>query len=253
MFLKFWEKAAMLCIVAFSPFLCRAAAQAVDDHNAHVWLMYFGDHPVTSRWSVHLEGQMRRSDLGLGWQQLLLRPGVNYQFNRYVSGTVGYGFANSYPYGDFPSRATLPEHRFFEQIWIKHPLKAIGLQHRFRVEQRLMRTLGSAPLNQKQWEFRQRFRYMFRSDIPLVRDKRFYLGLYDEFFINFGGNRGIRYLDQNRAYGAFGTKLSRFEKLEVGYLHQYVPQRNGRVLEHNHTLQIALFSSRPFGQGSEKK
>lgn len=104
-----------------------------------------------------------------------------------------------------------------------------------------------APQNplEDQWEFRQRFRYMLRGDIPLP-NKRLYLGLYDEFFLNFGGNRGPRYLDQNRAYGALGVKLSPFEKFEIGYMHQYVPQRNGLVTENNHTIQVALFSVRPF-------
>jgi hypothetical protein len=207
--------------------------------------MYFGDHAITPKWGAHLEAQYRRSDFGLGWQQLLLRPGINYQLNRYTSATVGYAFVNSYPYGDFPGRATLPEHRFFEQLWIKHPVGKLGLQHRLRVEQRMVRTFASSESDEKHWELRQRFRYMFRGDIPLPRTKRFYLGLYDEVFLNFGGSRGLRYLDQNRAYGALGIKLGRWEKLELGYLHQYVPQRNGRIVEHNHTFQVGLFSSRP--------
>jgi hypothetical protein len=208
--------------------------------------MYFGDHALTSRWGVHLEAQARRSDMGLGWQQLLLRPGINFQINRYASATVGYGFINAYPHGDYPSKATLPEHRVFEQLWIKHPIGRIGLQHRLRLEQRAIRVIPAANPNTYETELRQRFRYMLRGDIPLSEKGRLYLGLYDEFFVNFGGNRGPRYLDQNRAYGALGLKLSRFEKLEVGYLHQYVPQRNSRIVEHNHTLQIGIFSSRPF-------
>jgi hypothetical protein len=28
-------------------------------------------------------------------------------------------------------------------------------------------------------------------------------------------------------------------------LHHYVPQRNARIIEHNHTLQIGIFSNRP--------
>jgi hypothetical protein len=226
--------------------LAPSFAQTVTDHNANAWFMYFGDHTLSSRWGVHLEGQARRSDLGLGWQQVLLRPGVNYQINRFTSATLGYGFVNSYRYGDYPAKATLPEHRFFEQVWTKHPLGPLGLQHRFRVEQRLVSALGADMQAARQWELRQRFRYMFRADVPLPKTKRFYLGMYDEFFLNFGGNRGLHYLDQNRAYGAVGMKLSQFEKFEVGYLHHYVPQRNGRILEHNHTLQFALFSSRPF-------
>jgi Protein of unknown function (DUF2490) len=245
MFTNLGGGVALILFAALAP----SFAQNVVDNNANAWLMYFGDHALNSRVGVHLEGQFRRADLGLRWQQLLLRPGVNFQINKYTSATVGYAYVNLYRYGDFPSRATLPEHRTFEQLWIKHPLGPLGLQHRFRVEQRNVQVLTGSNLGNRGWEFRQRFRYMFRTDIPLKRDKSVYLGLYDEFFINFGGNRGSRYLDQNRAYAAIGFKLSQFEKLELGYLYQYIPRRNSNIVEHNHALQIALFSSRPFRRG----
>lgn len=237
---KLWGGVAIATLAALTP----SFAQTTTDTNTNAWLMYFGDHTLGSRWGVHLEGQFRRSDTCLGWQQLLLRPGVNFQINRYASATVGYAFVNSYPYGGYPSKATLPEHRIFEQLWIKHPLGTLGLQHRLRLEQRAVQTIPADNPTERTTELRQRFRYMLRGDIPV--SKRFYVGLYDEFFVNFGGNRGLRYLDQNRAYGALGFKLSGFEKLEFGYLHHYVPQRNGRIIEHNHTLQIGIFSSRPF-------
>ena len=160
-------------------------------------------------------------------------------------GTVGYAYAYSYPYGNHPSTSkAFPENRVYEQLLIRNKIKKIAFQHRLRVEQRFVRV--NRPDNPtEQWEFRQRFRYMLRGDIPLP-NKRLYVGLYDEVFINFGANRGNRYLDQNRAYGALGIKLSKFEKVEVGYMHQYIPQRNGLVVENNHTLQFALFSNRPF-------
>ncbi|MEI9814379.1 MAG: DUF2490 domain-containing protein [Acidobacteriota bacterium] len=76
----------------------------------------FGDHPIAkSKWGVHLEGQWRRTDLGLKWQQLLLRPGVNYQLTKNILLTGGYGFVESYPYGDFRNPAAAPEHRFLSR------------------------------------------------------------------------------------------------------------------------------------------
>jgi hypothetical protein len=242
MFPNFWGGAVLSMLAALTP----SFAQTITDNNANAWLMYFGDHAVSSRWGIHLEGQLRRSEMGLGWQQLLLRPGVNFQINRFASATAGYGFVNAYPYGNYPSKVTLPEHRVFEQLWIKHPMGSIALQHRLRVEQRAVQIIAPGDPAARTTQLRQRFRYMLRGDIPLSEKRRFYLGLYDEFFLNFGGNRGPRYLDQNRAYGALGLRVSRFEKLEIGYLHQFVPQRNNLIVEHNHTVQIGIFSSRPF-------
>lgn len=213
--------------------------------------MYFGDHPVSKHWGVHLEGQARRATYVSSWQQYLLRPGVNYSFTPNIMATFGYAFAYSYPYGDYPTtRHSFPEHRIFEQLLIRNKIKKIAFQHRLRNEQRYVEVRSTGSLPTEQWQFRQRFRYMLRGDIPLP-NKRLYLGIYDEVFLNYGANHGMRTFDQNRAYGALGIKLSKFEKFEVGYMHQYVAQRNGLITENNHTLQFALFSNRPFGK-SEK-
>ena len=230
------------------------SGQSIQDQNVHNWLMYFGDHPVSQKWGIHLEAQIRRSDAGLTWQQLLLRPGVNYQLNKYVMLTGGYGYVRSWPYGDHPTGTVVfPEHRFFEQVLIKHKLGAVVIQHRLRQEQRLLGQVPSRNSEVEGWESRHRFRYMLRGDIPLPigSEKRFGLALYDEFFVQFGANHGPRYLDQNRAYGAFTWKVTPTNRLEFGYLHQYIPQRNGLVFEHNHTLQFALFSTTPFRRRSQ--
>jgi hypothetical protein len=228
-------------LVMMIPFV--ASAQTIQDNNLHAWFMYFGDHPLSDRWSIHLESQVRRANAGLTWQQLLIRPGVNYQLSKNVMLTAGYAYIRTSPYGDVPALKAFPEHRVFEQALIKHGAGKVILQHRFRLEQRLLGIDG--------WELRNRFRYMLRADIPLPvktsKGKPFGIALYEEPFVHFGGNRGIRYLDQNRAYAALTYKLSPFNRLEFGYLHQYIPQRNGIVSEHNHTLQFAWFSNLPFG------
>jgi hypothetical protein len=241
----------ILCALAAS-LASLAGAQTIQDTNVHAWFMYFGDHPIKGPWGVHLEAQLRRADAGLTPQQLLLRPGLNYQLNKHILFTGGYAFVRSSRYGDLPARAAFPEHRFFEQILIKHSIGKIPLQHRLRLEQRLVGIVPAPQAEVDNWETRNRFRYMLRADFPLpIRTsagKPFGIAVYDEPFFHFGSNRGIRYLDQNRAYAAFTYKLTKSNRLEVGYLHQYIPQRNGIVSEHNHTLQFAWFSSTPFGR-----
>lgn len=240
-------------LAASLPFL--ANAQTIQDTNTHAWFMYFGDHPVSNKWGVHLEGQMRRAHTGLTWQQLLLRPGVNYQVNPHFMLTGGYAYVRSWPYGDYPARAAFPEHRFFEQALIRHKIKALPIQHRLRLEQRLVGIVPAPAAGVESWQTRNRFRYMLRGDIPLPMQingqKRFGIALYDEFFVQFGANHGIRYLDQNRAYGALTYKLTKFNRVEFGYLHQYIPQRNGLIVEHNHTLQFAWFSTTPLRKGNK--
>lgn len=214
------------------------AASAQNDHNANAWLMYFGDHAFgKSRFGVHLEGQWRRADLGLKWQQLLLRPALNFQLNKKVMLTGGYGFVDTFRYGDFPARARFPEHRLFEQATITQRAFKLDWQNRLRLEQRHFRGFAQRHEN--------RFRYMLRTSVPL--SKNYYLGLYNEIFYNFGKDVAFNVFDQNRAYVALGRNLKRQTRFEIGFMEQTLQQRNGRVFEHNHTLQVAIYSRMPFG------
>ena len=221
-------------------------SQRISTVNTNGWYNYFGDHAVSERWGVHLEGQWRRHDVITQWQQLLLRPGINFSPNKNVMLTAGYAFVDTYPYGEFPVAYRFPEHRIFEQVILKHELGKLGLQHRYRLEQRYLgQKAEPSDTRIDFWRYENRFRYMMRVNIPLGEGKRFHLGVYDEIMVNFGNNVGANIFDQNRAYAAIGYSLSKSTKLEVGYLLQILQQRNGRVIEYNNTFQFSIISTAP--------
>ena len=214
--------------------------------NEHGWYNYFGDHPLKtgSRWGIHLEGQWRRHDVIARWQQLLIRPGVNYEANKNLMLTAGYGYVTTHRYGEFPISVPFPEHRSFQQALVKQPLGKWNLSHRYRLEQRFLgekRALpdGTRELLRRRYE--NRFRYMYRMMRPILGP--WGIALYNEFFLNFGHNVASNVFDQNRAYAAVTHSLGKASRLEVGYMNQIVQQRNGRVFENNHTLQVAVFST----------
>jgi hypothetical protein len=221
------------------------------DNNTNGWYMYFGDHPIAkSRWGLHLEGQWRRVDLGLKWQQLLLRPGINFQLSKNVALSGGYGFVQTHPYGEFPGPAGFPEHRFFEQATITKRFLKLDFQNRLRLEQRNIGVMGRQPdgdFKRIGWRYENRFRYQLRTSIPLkFAGGKYYVGLYDEIFYNFGKNVAQNVFDQNRAYVALGRNLPHQTRVEVGFMEQTLQRRGGAIFEHNHTLQIAIFSKLPF-------
>lgn len=205
--------------------------------------MYFGDHQIgKSKWGVHLEGQWRRADLGLRWQQLLLRPGVNYQVHPRLLLTTGYAFIDTHRYGDYPVPVKFPEHRFFQQaVWNKRAGR-LDLQSRFRLEQREIGLPGNGA---QPWRHENRFRYMLRANAPLGQSK-YYVGLYNELFVNWGRNVVGNHFDQNRAYVALGRNLARQTRIEIGFMEQTLQRRGGVIREHNHTLQLAVSSRMPF-------
>ncbi len=222
----------------------------VVDTNSNAWVMYFGDHAVSDRWGVHLEGQWRRHDAFADWQQLLLRPAVNYQLTENVLVTAGYAFVDTHRYGDFPAPFRFPEHRIFQQAVLRNRINdRLSLSHRYRLEQRFIGGRRSTPGEERgprTWRYENRFRYMLRAATPLADDGDWYLALYDEIFVNFGRNVGQNFFDQNRAYLAVGRKTGGWGNLEVGYLNQIVQHRSGRVLESNHTFQVGWFSTLAF-------
>lgn len=216
------------------------------ESNQNLWLNYVGDHPFgDSRWGLHLESQFRRADYGEHWQQLLLRPGINYTISPSITLSAGYGYVDTHPYGDIPAPADFPEHRLYEQVTYTH--KALGLewQHRLRLEQRRIGEVAPATGDVVNWRYENRVRYMARTTIPLSNDKKWYLALWDELFFNFGSNVSMNYFDQNRAFIGIGRKLTDHTKLEVGFMEQTVQRRGGVVWENNHTIAVWLMSKAP--------
>ena len=226
------------------------------DHNFNGWYMYFGDHPIgQGPWGIHIEGQWRRHNFITDNQQLMVRPGVNYQVNPNLMLTAGYLFVKTYRYGDFPVAAAFPEHRIFQQAVVKHSIGRVGLSHRYRLEQRFLGEVsvqGGRDPEVQRWRHENRFRYQFRSTIPFrgssIDQGSLYAALYNEFFVNFGQNVAANVFDQNRAYAAAGYAVTKDTRVEAGYLNQIIQQRNGRIFEVNHTFQLAVFSTIPFGR-----
>jgi hypothetical protein len=241
-------KIVLFLVCVFQPWRPAAFSQdRVSTTNYNAWYSYFGDHPVSKRWELHLEGQWRRNDLGLKWQQMFVRPGVNFVVNPNVTLTTGYAFADTFQYGDYPVSYRFPEHRLFEQVLLKHKVGKLDLQHRYRLEQRVFGVRSDPAIDDiDSSRYENRFRYLTRVSIPLTADNNRYIATSNEFFINFGKNVAANIFDQNRAYVALGLPVARATRIEIGYLLQIIQQRNGSVFEYNHTLQVNLFSNLPF-------
>lgn len=235
-------------------FRVQAQTTRVNTTNTNSWWMYFGNHQISARWGLHAEAQFRLYDGVSDWQQLLLRTGINY-YAKQVRYTLGYAFVKTHPYGDFPVLNAFPEHRMWEQFLVSQKLGNVSLHHRYRLEQRWIGNTITGDFDDVRYE--NRFRYMLRATIPLQKNRekgKWYLGFYDELFINAGKEVAYNIFDQNRAYAALGYKLGKIGKIEMGYLYQVVQQRRlleisnppQLIFEHNHTFQLALFSDLSF-------
>lgn len=228
------------------PFLAFTQVKRQYTTNNNGWYMFFGSFKFTEKVGLHAEAQWRRSNYILDNQQLLLRTGVNYYFNKQVSSTVGYCFVQTYPYGEFPSKIMFPEHRIWEQFQFTSHFGKLEMVTRFRLEQRYVYSpvLKDGVYVVGSDVYTNRFRLLTRFSIPFkgqaIGDKTFYITAYEELFINFGKNVAFNIYDQNRAYLALGYKIPKLGKIELGYLNQLVFKGNGIQVENNHTLQLSL-------------
>jgi Protein of unknown function (DUF2490) len=235
-------------------FLAAAAAlqgqtNSLIDFNPQGWYIYNGDHAVAGRWGVHFDGQWRRSSVITRWQQLLLRPGVNYDLNPNLTLSAGYGYIRTYPYGDFPTLRTFPEHRIFQQAVWRRRTRPVTVQQRFRLEQRFLRYPTTADGS---FTYQNRFRYFAKADFRLLSrpdgNVKWYFPIWDEVFLGIPPNIGARTFDQNRLFIGVGRSFGGPGNLEVGYMNQFLGQRNGRVYEFNNSLHVSFNSRMPLSK-----
>ena len=236
---RFYLLIILICLLASFPKNAASQSGRVKDFNQNGWYMYFGDHKVTDKWGLHTELQVRRYNLLKDPQQLLIRTGVNFNLTETAMFTLGYGFIETYPYGEFPAAGDFVEHRIYEQLQLKGNIERVGLVHRYRLEQRWVQSPVTSD-----YTYLNRARYMLRATLPLAgattEAKEPYLAVYDEVFVGFGNNIQRNIFDQNRAYIALGYKISDAAAIEAGYLNQIVQKANGIAFEYNHTLQLGL-------------
>jgi hypothetical protein len=234
-----------VCLLSITASCAGQPSPKLLDPNGHAWVSYSGEHEVAGPWGLHIDGQWRRSDVGLKWQQYQIRPGLNYKVSDNLLLTLGYAYTRSYPYGDFPASDAVPEHRIYQQVLRRHRLAGVRMQHRVRMEQRFIEYATAQP---RSWTYQNRFRYLAKMEVPLGRQSTsgagWYLPVYDEILIGIPPNYGARPFDQNRLFLGIGRSFGK-TNFEAGYLNQFLSQRNGRVFEMNSTLFITVTSSVP--------
>lgn len=215
----------------------------INTSNTIGWYNYFGTFKLNKKFSIHTEYQWRRTKLVSDWQQSLLRTGINYQLNAGVLFRVGYGWIETYPYGEIPINGLgrkFAEHRIFEMVQLSHNEGIVGLSHRFMLEQRFVGRYSSPSVTKEdEFPLMHRMRYMFRAQVPLkgkeIKDNTPYAAIYDEVFIGFGKNVNANVFDQNRIGVLLGYRFNKTVRLEAGYLNQIL--QLGRQINGNNVFQ----------------
>lgn len=210
------------------------ANNRVSTANSFLWLTTNNTVKLNNRVSTWVEYQWRRTDMGENWQQSLLRVGSLYKFNDRVSAGIGYAWVESFPYGEYPARINkpYPEHRIFQQVNVADKIGRVQLQHRGRLEQRMLGILAATSGKEQRaldrWNYLNRIRYQLSLVVPinnaLLENNTLYATAYDELFLGFGKNVQQNVFDQNRTGFTLGYKLNNNFRIEGGYFHLVLQQ-----------------------------
>lgn len=191
------------------------------------WLMYFGTHKISEKYSLHYETQLRNYEVISNFNQLLPRVGLNYHIDESSIVTAGYAFIptqNEFDNGWGKEMVT--ENRIWEQFILRNSINRVKIRHRYRLEQRWVKA-GDITT------YKNRARYMLSVKLPISKNEEspLFISLYDEIFLNISDNP----FDQNRLFAALGYQVNKQMNIQLGYLRH----RSGG-LDLNR-LQLALF------------
>ena len=200
----------MLVAILLLPYI--ALSQNSDFGN---WLIYIGNNKLNSKWNIHNEVQYRNYNSIGDLEQLLIRTGLGYTFNDKKNNVLlGYGYILSENYiSNSDNKATINEHRIFQQFTASQTFGKVKLSHRYRFEQRFVES-----------NFKMRLRYFLSLNIPIniMENNKYYLSAYNEIFLN----TKTSVFDRNRLYGGIGYNINRAIRIEVGYMNQFFERSN---------------------------
>jgi hypothetical protein len=213
----------------------------INDQN-QVWLGYFNQTRLSTKWGLWLDVHGRRIDFLDRWNTQIIRPGITYYINDHMRITAGYAFARHFPASDLnPIR---PEHRLWQQILWTSRSKRLQTQQWVRIEERYNRKVANDAL-QEGYNFNFRFRYLLNLMVPLNRDfiepNTLFFAFNDEIHINAGKNITYNYFDQNRFFVGLGYQFTKSLNAQLGYMNLFQQLPSGNHFNNNHVIRFFVF------------
>ena len=192
----------------------KCLAQDVDHQ---LWMNYALTVPINEEWTYGGDVGIRGLFSNYDWNQILIRPNVNYRINYVFSVSPAIGW-----FGTFNrSVGNLSELRFHQDFNVKWPdLGFAEFFYRLRVEQRWFFYQDPEIKNAFNWRFRALIG-IETADIKLFGPTRpIYFQVLLEGFSSMEENAPEIFVDQARLHFAIGHRISQNLRYELYYIRQ---------------------------------
>ena len=212
------------------------------------WFSINSNIKMTSRLSWIVEGQFRYAD-DFDQQQYQARTALDIKINeRFSVVPLGYVYTWNHKYGKQPAAFENNEHRIWQQIFYKHSLRRLKVDHRLRLEERFIQqhhiTSDGSVVDDGYILNQTRLRYRLMARLPLnsasIEPGTFFASVYDEIFYSWGEHVTYQKPDQNRMFAGAGYQFNKNFTLQGGLIYQLLVKSNGAKQENNIGLQLQL-------------
>ena len=222
-------------IVAFSLVLSICSLVNAQKRETQGWLFISHTQKINEHFDVLFDAQIRTADQFNYANTLLLRTGLNYNFNKKHAIALGYAYK-----GDREKVAAdyefTQENRIYQQYLYQFKISKTEMQLRGRLEQRWVKDEGV--------DFSQRARLFISAQIPLFTDTAFtrgvYTGIQNEVYLNVMNRQNVNnsIFDQNRTFFSLGYRWSKAVDSEIGYIYWYQKEMDDTFRRNVIQLQI---------------
>jgi hypothetical protein len=226
---------------------CYFFTKAQDRETVDQTITWFAVNPnirFAEKWQVVTDAQFRYVH-DFENMQYMIRAGLSYDITPNLSVVpVGYAFIYNYKYGKQPAGFVNHEQRLWQQVYYKHKIKNIPVNHRFRLEERWLQEHSATNQSDDYSDYQWRARYRILANIPLTRKtldpKTLYLSVWDEFFISWGETVTFNKINQNRIFIGPGYQITKNTQIQAGFYRQQLIKANGAKQENNTGVLILL-------------
>ncbi len=211
------------------------------------WTAIFSTIKLGNKTQIIFDAQLRSTDKIGNIETTIIRPGITYAINSRSSMSLGIALINNRKIFSGVTDV-VSDNRIWQQYLLNQPLGVNVLQHRIRLEERMIPSLYAEgdELKKRNAKFNARLRYFnrylsgFKKGVK-IKDGPYWV-IQNEFFFNTIGAQFVnkKIFDQTRTYAGTGWRLSSKFDLEIGYMLQHI-EGTGKGYTNNHILQLSSF------------